>query len=399
MKIEITRTINLPDPARLELFRRNPEIGPKILFFSGGNALRATSAELIYYTHNSIHIITPMDSGGSSAKLRDAFHMPAIGDIRNRLMALADRSLSGNPEIFKLFAYRFPQNETAHELRRILDQMVAGRQRLIVRISDPMRKIIRQFLGEFQKRMPSGFDLRGASVGNLILAGGYLSNRRHLDPVIYIFSKLVNVRGTVRPVTNRNLHLVGELDNAQRVVGQHLLTGKEAAPIAAKVLALYPTEDIHNPAPVDVSIREKVRQLIAEADLICYPMGSFFSSVLANLLPSGVGSAISQNPCPKVFIPNTDTDPELFGYSLSDQVNCLVNFLRKDAPDRIRPHDVLNFMLLDPKNGRYAGEPLPPDTTGEPFRGIHVIPCRLVSMRSMPYIDEKLLVPVLLTLA
>ena len=86
MQVEITKTVNLPDTLRMELFRRIPELGPKILFFSGGTALRGVSAELVYYTHSSIHIITPIDSGGSSAVLRDAFGMPAIGDIRNRYL-------------------------------------------------------------------------------------------------------------------------------------------------------------------------------------------------------------------------------------------------------------------------------------------------------------------------
>jgi 2-phospho-L-lactate transferase/gluconeogenesis factor (CofD/UPF0052 family) len=48
-----------------------------------------------------------------------------------------------------------------------------------------------------------------------------------------------------------------------------------------------------------------MNDLIREAELICYPMGSFYSSLIANLLPKGVGKAVSRNPCPKVFIPNT----------------------------------------------------------------------------------------------
>ena len=35
MQIEITHTIDLPDPRRMELLRRNPDLGPRILFFSG----------------------------------------------------------------------------------------------------------------------------------------------------------------------------------------------------------------------------------------------------------------------------------------------------------------------------------------------------------------------------
>ena len=35
--------------------------------------------------------------------------MPAVGDIRARIMALADRSLEGNPETVELLGYRLPR--------------------------------------------------------------------------------------------------------------------------------------------------------------------------------------------------------------------------------------------------------------------------------------------------
>ena len=72
------RNIKLPDLLRIGRYQKAPELGPSILFFSGGSALRQVSRaqEL---SHNSIHLVTPFDSGGSSAKLRKAFDMPAIG--------------------------------------------------------------------------------------------------------------------------------------------------------------------------------------------------------------------------------------------------------------------------------------------------------------------------------
>ena len=38
--------------------------------------------------------------------------------------------------------------------------------------------ITRNQLGYFLDRMPDNFDLRGASTGNLILAGGYINNHQ-----------------------------------------------------------------------------------------------------------------------------------------------------------------------------------------------------------------------------
>ena len=47
--------------------------------------------------------------------------------------------------------------------------------------------------------------------------------------------------------------------------------------------------------------------------MICYPIGSFYSSVIANLLPDGVARAVAENDCPKIFIPNTGVDKEMLG--------------------------------------------------------------------------------------
>lgn len=84
--VTVIRDIRLPDNVRVKRSLRLPEFGPKILF-SGGTATKDLSETLTKYTHNSIHLITPFDSGGRSAELRRAFDMLSIGDIQNRLMA------------------------------------------------------------------------------------------------------------------------------------------------------------------------------------------------------------------------------------------------------------------------------------------------------------------------
>ena len=127
--IQVTRNIKLPDLLRISRYQKAPELGPSILFFSGGSALRQMSRVLKSYTHNSIHLVTPFDSGGSSAKLRQAFDMPAIGDLRSRLMTLADETVTGNPEVYRLFTYRFPKDASDHALIKRLNQLAAERTR------------------------------------------------------------------------------------------------------------------------------------------------------------------------------------------------------------------------------------------------------------------------------
>lgn len=397
MKITVQREINLPDPVRVELYRRTPELGPRLLFFSGGSALRGVSRELIRYTHNSCHIMTAVDSGGSSATLRKAFSMPSIGDIRARLMDLADQSVQGNPEMYRLFAYRFPKDAGQETLLAELKTMVSGRHRLVSAIPDPLRKIVRHHLKIFLDRMPEAFALQGASIGNLVLTAGYLDNGRHLDPVIFLFSKLIEARGTVRPVLNRYLHLAAMLADGRIVVGQHLLTGKEVPPLDKKIIHLFlsTTTSATNKGETWPRVRGKLSELVLTAQLICYPMGSFYSSVIASLLPEGVTEAVQQNVCPKIYIPSMGKDPETVGLSLMDQIETLLRYLKKNDAN-IPTHQVLNCVIIDSKNGGYSGNIDPKRLMA---LGIQLIDCPLVSKESTPYCEPALLVPLLLSLS
>ncbi|MET0042181.1 MAG: 2-phospho-L-lactate transferase CofD family protein, partial [Candidatus Thiodiazotropha sp. 6PLUC3] len=251
-KIRITRSVTIPDPIKISRYQRLPELGPRILFFSGGTALNGVSRVLKNFTHNSIHLVTPFDSGGSSAKLRQAFNMPSIGDLRSRLIALADESVTGHPEIYNLFTYRFDSGLKQSELIKQLEMIIRGRHKMIEPIPNPMKRIIRNLLGFFYDAMPVDFDLNGASIGNLILTGGYLNNHEHLDPVIFLFEKLVGVQGTVRAVANVNYHLAAELEDGRRVVGQHLLTGKEVSPLTSPVTDLSFSKTLHEYQRVSV---------------------------------------------------------------------------------------------------------------------------------------------------
>jgi CofD-related protein of GAK system len=273
--------------------------------------------------------------------------------------------------------------------------MVDGDDPLVADISDPMRNIIRTHLRIFADAMPDSFDLRGASIGNLILAGGYLNNGRHIDPVVFMFAKLVEAHGTVRTIVSGNFHLVAELADGTIVHGQRNLTGKETSAISSPVEKLYLVDDLQSLAPANISIRNKIQELITNAELICYPMGSFYSSLVANLLPGGVVEAISQNQCPKVYVPNTGSDPEQFGMTVTDCVATLRDYLTRGTQVIQRTDDVLQFVVLDSRNGEYPGGI---EVTQLDKLGIVTIDTRLVTEASAPYIDPKALISVLLSL-
>lgn len=327
---------------------------PRILFFSGGSALRETARELARSNRNTVHLITPFDSGGSSATLRRAFAMPAVGDARSRIMALAEANREGNPEIYALFAYRLPEHEPEKTLRAEMLRLARGSHPLLRQVPDPANGIIREHLAWFSLRMPTDFPLAGANVGNLVLAAGYLRGRRRLGPVLALFSRLVRARGIVRPVVEESLHLAVRLASGDVIVGQHRFTGKKTSGITSPITGIWLTGSEKSAAPVSPAIAPRTAKLIRGAACICYPVGSFYSSLVANLLPKGVGRAVASCPGPKIFTPNLGLDPELAGHSLGTQIERLLCPLLADAPGA-KPSDLLSLVIVDRERGVYPG--------------------------------------------
>lgn len=346
-EVTITRAIRMPDPFRIERFLSNPKFGPRLLFFSGGTALNDVARCLKRYTHNSIHLVTPFDSGGSSQGLRLAFNMPAIGDLRSRLMALADETVLGQPDVYRLFTHRFSKTADLEVLATDLEAMIAGIHPLVGVIEQPMRTLIQNQLGTFRTACPAGFDLRGASVGNLILAGGYLNQNQQLEPIIFLVAKLVSVLGTVKAVSDDNLYLAAELANDEAVIGQHLLTGKEHAPLVSPIREIFLNHSLSAREPAMSVFPDRNSALVQSADLICYSPGSFFTSLIASLLPRGVGRAIASRTVPKVYVPSLGPDPETIGMTLADNVQELLFYLRKDAGPECAAGQLLNFVIAD----------------------------------------------------
>lgn len=382
-----------PEP-RQEPIARAPEAGPKLLFFSGGTALRRLARELPSYTHNSIHVITPFDSGGSSAELRRAFGMPAVGDLRNRLLALAYSANGGRSPAWTM-AWSRLGHDRGRDLRTQLDAMCDGSDPLITIVPEPEQSIARHCLSVFRASMPSGFDLRGASLGNLLITGSWFENGRDLDDALTVFSRLVGARGTVVPVVEEDLHLAARLEDGSQILGQHRITGKEVDEITSPVSDLWLTRGLHDPAPVEPRISPELANLVSDTDLVCFPMGSFYSSIVANLLPRGVGRAVAGARGPRVYVPNLGHDPESLGLDVFDAASRLVHFLQRDVRGEVNPSELLHYVLVDSNNGAY------PASTGlDRFEklGIRIVDRELVTSRSKPLIDEDLLIEALMSL-
>lgn len=354
--------------SRRDAFSGDSATDARPLFFSGGTALRETSRALARRTRHSVHLLTTFDSGGSSAALRRAFAMPAVGDIRNRLVALADDAIVP-PAALEFFTGRLPPEGDPGELRAYLAALGLAGHPVWRGMPEAYARAFRLHLGCFLRRMPPTFEPRLASLGNLLLAGGYLRHKRDLTPPIALFSRLLGVRGTVLPTVEESLHLAAELEDGSRVVGQHHFKSLPS-PVARLLLTVHEPDRqaaAAGPSGASTPCRPRLSAAAAEhlrtADAICYPMGSFYSSVLANLLPSGVGGAVAARPCPKIFIPNTGADAELCGLGVAGQVAAILRALRQDAPGA-RTDELLHLVLVDSRHGRYEGG-LGPETRRE----------------------------------
>jgi CofD-related protein of GAK system len=346
----IRRRVLIPDELRLERYVRAPELGPRLLFLSGGSALKGVSRVLKRYTHNSVHLITAFDSGGSSAVLRRAFGILSVGDLRNRLMALADETARGNPSIYALFSHRLASDAPQLDLRRHVAAMARGDDALIDAIDAPLRRVICTRLQAFEARAQRDFDMRGASIGNLILAGGMLEHEHDIDSVVFLFSRLVQVLGTVRPIVTGDFHLAATRHGVLQV-GQHVITADRTG--SAPIENMRLVQSLETPEPIEALIGDDRRELIERADLIVFPTGSFFTSVIANLLPRGVGATIARTGCPKIYVPNAGLDPEQAPMDVAGCVSTLLSTLRRDAPDAATS-DLLDVVLVD-THAHYAG--------------------------------------------
>lgn len=369
-----------------------PHLGAKVLFFSGGSALDGLSRELKRWTAQSIHLVTPFDSGGSSGRLRDAFDMLSLGDLRSRLVSLADDQLEGCTCLGELLCHRLSSQATASQLHQEMLALLAGNHALVLSLPPKLLREAQRHLSAFVAYAPHDFDLSGANIGNLMLAGCYLKHGRELDFVLQEFQHLLGVQGVVSPCSHANAHLAVRLQSGQVLAGQAEFSGKYYPEIDSPILDIFLVRGRAEKEPVSVAACPEALKHIARADLICYPMGSFYSSVLCHFLVEGVVTTVRRAACPKVYVANVGRDPEQRGLTLADSVGKLIEVARKWVPE-IRPREVIEYVLLDSRRAHYD---LQLDVERLSAWGVSLIDCELA--RAPGRLEPDLLCRALLSL-
>lgn len=270
--------------------------GPKIVVIGGGTGLSVALRGLKEHTNNLTAIVTVADDGGSSGRLRRELGVLPPGDFRNCLVALADVE----PLMETLFQYRFDHGSS---------------------------------------------DLDGHSFGNLfIVAMSEVTG--NFERALQEASRVLAVRGQVLPSTLENVTLCAELLDTETVEGESAVS-QSGQPINRVFLQ-----------PANPPAYPEAVKAIHEADFVIVGPGSLYTSVLPNLLVSGVRDAFLNSRALKVFVCNVATQPgETDGYRVSDHLAALLGHLGCSE-------DPFDYVLV---NGR-LGLPMPPTGKVHPVR-------------------------------
>jgi len=94
----------------------------RVVAIGGGHGLAVTLRAAATYADSLTAIVSVADDGGSSGKLREATGLPAMGDIRHCLSALAEPSVLG-----EMFEHRFTDELDGHALGNLMIVALAQR--------------------------------------------------------------------------------------------------------------------------------------------------------------------------------------------------------------------------------------------------------------------------------
>lgn len=247
-----------------KLYRRSKlNKGAKVVAIGGGTGLSMLLKGIKKYTNNITAVVTVGDDGGSSGRLREEMGILPPGDIRNCIAALAD----DENLITELFQYRFKNGE----------------------------------------------GLEGHSFGNLFLTA-LCAITGNMVKAVRESSNVLNIRGVVLPATLDDMKLAAEFDDGT------IVKGESNIPEAHKSIKRLFTE------PEVCRALPEVLAAIADADLIILGPGSLYTSVIPNLLVSGIVEAIMASTAKKIYVCNIMTQPgETDNYSVASHVNALLN--------------------------------------------------------------------------
>ncbi len=233
---------------------------PKIVTIGGGTGVSSILGELKKVSDVTA-VVSMMDSGGSSGRLRDEHSILPPGDILKCICELLpdDRN---SKKWHDLLSYRFRKGE----------------------------------------------GLKGHTLGNLLLAAAY-DWEGGITFGIESISQLLNIQGRVLPVTLNDVDLIAKLTDGTDVISETAIDRRRDFEHRIEYIYLSRRAQVYQP----------VVEAILEAEHIIIGPGSLFTSILPNFLVEGLPEVLAQATAPKTYVVNLVTDPaETHDYKASD---------------------------------------------------------------------------------
>jgi uncharacterized cofD-like protein len=236
---------------------------PHVVAVGGGHGLAATLRAVATYAGRTTAVVATADDGGSTGRLRDGLGMPAPGDLRRCVAALAP---AADAHLVRALEYRF-----------------------------------------------GGTDVEGHALGNLLLAGLHATTGDFVAAVDEL-SRLVGLDPATRqvlPATTDPVVLRAVTTDGRSVSGQVAIAGTVGI-------------DRVTVDPADAGVPEDAASAICDADQIVLGPGSLYTSVLAAVAPDGVRDALKRAPGRRVYVCNVRAEVgETRGYDVAEHVAAL----------------------------------------------------------------------------
>ena len=234
-------------------------------------------------TINLSAIVTVADDGGSTAQMRKEFKIPAVGDLRQIIVALSSHETILN----ELMKYRF---DSSNYKKAIFNQH---------------------------------------SLGNLIISalikikGGFYEG-------IETLSDVFNVKGKIHPIAkNPHIKLLATYTDGTKITGEHKIPNRDKKIKSIQYANLK-----------QIKTNEHALNDLAKADYLVLSTGSLFTSIIPNLIAPKVIETITKNKKLKiVYAANVMTQPgETHDMNLSDHLLEIEKYLKPNKIDKIVVH-------------------------------------------------------------
>ena len=243
---------------------------PRIVALGGGSGPSLIARALSEHVDRFTAVVSVADAGSSTGVIREAFGLPAPGDIRAAVACL-------------------------------------------LRISDPGSPWADLLEHRFQPR--GGGPLANMALGNLILTA-LASREGSFAGGLDELQRMLGCRGQVLPVTDDPVNLIADLADGRVVHGEVAVRAPGKASIRRLSLD----------APC--AGWEPALEAIRNADLLFIGPGNLFTSVLACLVVPGVAEAIHDCRGERIYLPNTTSYPgQSDGMTALDHVETVLDYL------------------------------------------------------------------------